>query len=138
MCAGGAVCCVPPAPGDVCSTANEGQSCQTSTTCPGGLLLPTTVTCTAGTWTTPAACDADAGVASNGCPDAQPANGAPCALPDGNSCQYALVCPGTCDAGSTPPTDGGAGTGCVGLAGKVGPAICKGGAWQTTPLGTCS
>jgi hypothetical protein len=101
------------------------------------------VDCKSGTWTAESACEADGGVASNGCPQSQPEAGAPCSLPDATTfCQYALVCPSACDAGGAVAvsTDGGAvsTTGCVGPAGKVGPALCKAGIWQTQALGSCS
>lgn len=134
-------CCPEPSPGEACSNADAG-SCKASVQCAAGLLLPVNVACVGGAWTTPATCEADGGVASNGCPQAQPVNGTSCSLPAATTyCQYVLVCPSACDAGGSVlvPVDGGAasGTGCVGAAGKVGPAFCKAGIWQTQVLGSC-
>jgi hypothetical protein len=134
-------CCPEPSPGEACSVGDAG-ACPTSIQCAAGLLLPVDVACTGGRWTTEGTCDSGGGVASNGCPGAQPVNGTPCELPDATaSCQYVLVCPSACDAGGAVPVaaDGGvaSSTGCVGPAGKVGPAQCKAGAWQTQALGSC-
>lgn len=134
-------CCARPVPGSACMAADEGKSCPDSTLCPGGLILPQSITCRSGAWTkTGGDCAPDGGTAGNGCPDAQPTNGAPCTLADGTWCQYARVCPKTCDAGPPPPppTDGGTGTG-VGCAtaSSVGPAYCRSGKWATTPLPAC-
>lgn len=88
-------------------------------------------------------CDVGGGVADNGCPTKQPNKGDPCSLPEGTWCQYALVCPAKdCDAGPAADASSGdgsasSGTGCATVAGKVGPAFCRSGAWDTTPLGTC-
>jgi hypothetical protein len=135
------VCCTNPTAGSACAAADEGTSCHGSTLCPGGLILSQTLQCTVGAWTAQSGvCSADGGLADNGCPGSQPANGTACSLADGGACQYALVCSGTCDAGA--PSAGGdggasAGTGCGPVAGRVGPAICRSGQWQTTPLGAC-
>jgi hypothetical protein len=142
VCVGGG-CCGNETPDTPCDTVDAGTQCPSATTCAGGLILPTTLTCVAGRWTVASGvCGPDGGVADNGCPNSQPANGAPCALPDGGHCQYGLMCSGVCDAGMPPEAsvaDGSAtaGTGCVSVSGRVGPAICNGGTWQTTPLGTC-
>jgi hypothetical protein len=141
VCAG--VCCGNETPGSPCDMVDAGMQCPGATSCPGGLILPTTLTCVAGKWSVASGvCGADGGVADNGCPDSQPANGAPCTLPDGGHCQYGLMCSRVCDAGATPEAsvaEGGiaTSTGCVSISGRVGPAICSAGMWQTTPLGTC-
>jgi len=139
-------CCGTPAPaaGAACATADEGLVCPTTSTCAGGLILPWSLTCAGGAWNaTGGVCDVGGGVADDGCPSAQPAKGAACTLPDGTWCQYALVCaPAGCDAGASADAtieDGSAssGSGCAPVAGKVGPAFCRSGAWDTTPLGAC-
>jgi hypothetical protein len=136
-------CCGNETPSSPCVTVDAGTQCPGATSCPGGLILPTTLTCLAGTWSVASGvCGADGGVADNGCPDSQPANASPCSLPDGTHCQYGLMCSGHCDAGAAPEAsvaDGSAtaGTGCVSTSGRVGPAICRNGMWVTTPLGTC-
>lgn len=128
-------CCPLPQLGATCAAADEGTTCSSSELCAGGLLLPQPIECDGGTWATQAHCNPDGGVASNGCPSSQPVDGDACGLPDGTSCQYALVCPSTCDAG-TPSVDGGVGTGCASPS-KVGPARCESGQWRTTSLGSC-
>jgi hypothetical protein len=137
-------CCATPRPvaGGACATADAGLVCPTSTTCAGGLILPWSLTCVSGAWkASGGACDVGSGVADNGCPSSQPTKGSACTLPEGTWCQYALVCaPKDCDAGAVPDAGDGAtsgGTGCASVAGKVGPAFCRSGAWDTTPLGSC-
>ncbi len=136
----GGACCTKPQAGTACASTDEGVTCSESALCPGGLILPQPLKCQGGTWKQDGGeCSLDGGVAGNGCPDSQPANATSCSLPEGTWCQYALVCPNKCDAG-TPPAggDGGwtTGTGCA-SASKVGPAFCRSGAWETTALGSC-
>jgi hypothetical protein len=139
-------CCKDPRPasGGACATSDEGLVCETSTACAGGLLLPWSLTCTAGAWTKKGGtCDVGGGVADNGCPTSQPTPGSTCTLPEGTWCQYALSCPPKdCDAGAPVDASSGdgsasGGTGCAPVAGKVGPAFCRSGHWETTPLGSC-
>src|SRR6202042_3151708 len=89
------------------------MACESAAVRGGGLLLPQTLLCTAGVWTDQDSCgSSDGGLASNGCPDSQPANGDPCSLPDGGTwCQYTLLCPTACDAGApSQPDDAGVGS----------------------------
>jgi hypothetical protein len=143
-----------PRAGDACDGGALEASCQTSTSCgPAGtatLTLSFNVVCNGQQWVAVGGDCGDGGIADNGCPVAQPQNGAACTLDAGTSCQYGIQCSGTCDAGSgatdaaaQQTADGSsgsatAGTGCVGLKGKVGPAICgDAGQWLTESLGTC-
>jgi hypothetical protein len=150
-------CCMTPQPGAVCDASEQDASCSTSVRCGDatgvGLTLPFNLVCNGQHWMAVGGNCGDSGVADNGCPTIQPLNGAPCTLASGTSCQYGIMCSATCDAGSGPTgsaADSGAaqagdgsagsamaGTGCASLSGKVGPAICQSGQWQTQSLGTC-
>jgi hypothetical protein len=147
-------CCSTPQAGAPCGDAGADASCPTSVRCDGGLGLPFSLVCDGQQWVAHGGYCGDAGIADNGCPTSQPQSGAVCSLPDGTSCQYSLVCSSTCDAATTTPGDASgsvlttgdasagsgssaAGTGCASLAGKIGPAICRTGLWQTQALGTC-
>jgi hypothetical protein len=145
-------CCPNPQAGTACDAGALDASCAAATSCgnraSATLTLAFTVVCNGGTWVAVGGDCGDSGVADNGCPVSQPQNGAACTLDSGTSCQYGLQCSGRCDAGSaadagaqqaTDASSGSvmAGTGCVGVKGRVGPAICKLGQWQTQALGTC-
>jgi hypothetical protein len=147
------LCCANPLPGTACDGGALDASCPSSLSCGNAasatLVLPFNVVCNGQTWVAVGGDCGDGGVADNGCPVSQPQNGAACTLDSGTSCQYGLRCSGTCDASSTaagagsPQTSdaasgsGVAGTGCASVAGKVGPAICSQGQWQTQSLGSC-
>jgi len=140
-------CCTTPRAGTACDAGEEDASCSTSVSCGAAgpsLTLPYSLVCNGEQWLAQGGDCGDGGIADNGCPTSQPQNAAACTLPNGTSCQYGLVCAGSCDAGASPSadaaaTEGGiaAGTGCATVFGKVGPAICRNGQWQTEPLGTC-
>ena len=142
-------CCTIPEPGSACDAGDQDASCATSASCGAAnaatLTLPFNLVCNGQHWVAVGGDCGDSGVADNGCPTSQPQNGTACILDSGTSCQYGLQCSGTCDAGSgvaDAAADAGAGssmagTGCVSVSGKVGPAICRSGQWQTQSLGTC-
>jgi hypothetical protein len=139
-------CCDVPQAGAGCSAADTDASCPSSVRCSGGLGLPFAVVCDGTHWSARGGDCGDSGVADNGCPTSQPQDGHGCSLADATSCQYSLICSGSCDAGSTSAVDAGsdaaagssmAGVGCAAVSGKVGPAICSGGHWATQSLGTC-
>ncbi len=150
-------CCPTPQTGAACGAGEEDASCPTSVSCGGGsgatLTLPFNVVCDGQKWVAVGGDCGDGGVADNACPTGQPQNGATSALDSGTSCQYGLVCNTMCDAGAVmPAADAGAqptgdgaassgsamaGTACTTVFGRVGPAICQSGQWQTQSLGTC-
>jgi len=142
-------CCTIPQPGSACDAGDQDASCATSASCGAAnaatLTLPFNLVCNGQDWVAVGGDCGDSGVADNGCPTSQPQNGTTCALDSGTSCQYGLQCSGTCDAGSPvadASADAGAGsimsgTACASVSGKVGPAICRSGQWQTQSLGTC-
>jgi hypothetical protein len=148
------VCCMNPPPGAGCDGGALDASCSAYKSCgpahAANLNLAFTVMCNGQQWVAVGGDCGDAGIADNGCPVTQPLNGAACTLDAGTSCQYGIMCSGTCDAGSGASDaaaqqagDGSsgsnmAGTGCASISGKVGPAICgAAGQWQTQALGTC-
>jgi hypothetical protein len=150
-------CCPIPQAGAACDAGDQDASCSTSVSCGSGngpsLTLPFNLVCDGQKWGAVGGYCGDGGLADNGCPTAQPQNGAECALDSGTSCQYGLVCDTMCDAGAViatadagaqlagdgaaPSGSGMAGTGCTTVFGRVGPAICQSGQWQTQSLGTC-
>jgi hypothetical protein len=125
-------CCELPSAGDSCSSADEGVVCPGSEVCAGGLVLERSFHCRTGMWNDEGEpCPPlDGGTTADGCPAAQPANGAACAEPDGRvECGYKLSCPlAPCDSGEPAfcPTEKAVST----------TAVCVDGRWSTNPL-TC-
>lgn len=125
-------CCELPSPGDSCSSADEGVICGSGEVCVGGLVLERSFHCRTGIWHDEGeSCPAlDGETTADGCPAAQPIDGAACAEPDGRvECSYKLSCPlAPCESGDPAfcPTEKAVWT----------TAVCVDGRWSTNPL-TC-
>lgn len=121
-------CCELPTPNSACML-EAGAMCSYAATCPEGLVISRTTTCTSGVWMVTNDCPQPGGVDPTGCPSAQPTPNTPCALDAGfgpAQCSYGKSCAATvCD-----------GSDCQHVQASA-TATCVMGMWKTTPLGPC-